>query len=249
MRRLYLIISLLIPAILMMTAAIALCKTEAPPLLMEARQNITAELDRMDASLKQTARILGMTGLTGNAARAALGQLCGNFDYAVDCAAVDMAGKMVTIEPAPFRLFEGKDISGQPQVRRIIKTGQPVLSNVFRAVEGFPAVDAEYPVVTPAGKRMGSVSILFHPEKLLGDILVPLLAGTPLDVWVMEKSGRILYDVDDQQIGLNLFNAALYKPYTDLLRVGRRIAINPEGNGVYKFRSDTSPEILQKKAF
>ena len=249
MRRQYIIIFLLIPAILMMTTAIAVCKTETPPMLSDARQNVAAELDRMDASLKQTARVLGSTGLTGDAARAALNGLCGNFDYAVDCAAVDMTGKMVTIEPAPFHSFEGKDISGQRQVRRIIKTGKPVLSGIFRAVEGFPAVDAEYPVVTPAGKRIGSVSILFHPEKLIGNVLVPLLAGTPLDVWVMEKSGRILYDLDEMQIGLNLFTATLYKPYQGLIRVGRRIAANPEGSGVYQFRSDTSPEVLQKKAF
>ena len=249
MRRQYVFIFFLITAILFTVTTIAICKTEAPPMLTDARQNVAAELDRMDASLKQTARILGTTGLTGDAARASLNQLCANFDYAVDCAAVDMNGKMVTIEPAPFQAFEGKDISGQAQVRRIIKTGKPVLSSVFRAVEGFPAVDAEYPVVTPAGKRIGSVSILIHPEKLIGNVLVPLIAGTPLDVWVMEKSGRILYDRDEMQIGLNLFAATLYKPYKGLLRLGRRIAANPEGSGVYKFRSDTSPEILQKKAF
>lgn len=218
-------------------------------MLMDARQNVAAELDRMDASLKQTARVLGTTGLTGDAARESLNKLCANFDYAVDCAAVDMSGKMVTIEPAPFSSFEGKDISDQQQVRRIIKTGKPVLSNVFRAVEGFPAVDVEYPVVTPSGKRIGSLSILIHPEKLIGNVLVPLIAGTPLDVWVMEKSGRILYDRDEMQIGLNLFTASLYKPYKGLLHVGRRIAANREGSGVYKFRSDTSPEILQKTAF
>ena len=218
-------------------------------MLTDARQNVAAELVRMDASLQQTARILGTTGLTGDAARVALNELCGNFDYAVDCAAIDMTGRMVTIEPAPFQAFEGKDISGQEQVRRIIKTGKPVLSNVFRAVEGFPAVDVEYPVVTPAGKRMGSVSILIHPEKLIGNVLVPLLAGTPLDVWVMEKSGRILYDRDQMQIGLNLFTATLYKPYKGLLRIGRRIAANQEGSGVYQFRSDTSAEIPRKKAF
>ncbi|MRR17588.1 MAG: hypothetical protein EG826_14155, partial [Deltaproteobacteria bacterium] len=249
MRRQKVFIFLFIPVILMMTAAIAVCDTEAPPMLMDARQNIAAELDRMDACLKQTARILGTTGLAGDAARASLNQLCVNFDYAVDCAAIDMTGKMVTIEPAPFRSFEGKNISGQKQVRRIIKTGKPVLSRVFRAVEGFPAVDAEYPVLTPAGKRIGSVSILFHPEKMIGSILVPLLAGTPVDVWVMEKNGRILYDLDEMQIGLNLFKATLYKPYAGLLRVGRRIAANPEGSGVYKFPSGTSPEIVQKKAF
>jgi hypothetical protein len=160
-----------------------------------------------------------------------------------------LQGKMVTLEPAPFRQFEGKDISSQEQVKRILKTGKPVLSHVFRAVEGFPAVDAEYPVVTPAGQRLGSVSILFQPEKFLSKIIVPLVQDTPVDIWVMEKGGVILYDSDTLQIGLNIFNSRLYKPYTGLIRLGRRIAAMPEGNGVYKFRSSYSKKIVKKNAF
>ncbi len=70
-----------------------------------------------------------------------------------------------------------------------MKTGAPVLSIVFRAVEGFPAVDAEYPVVSPDGQRIGSVSILFHPERLLGSIIAPTVQGMPVDIWVVEKEG------------------------------------------------------------
>jgi len=130
-----------------------------------------------------------------------------------------------------------------------MKTGQPVLSNIFRAVEGFPAADAEYPVVTPEGGRLGSVSILFHPEKLLGNILTPLLQGTPVDIWVMEKGGLLLFDADASEIGLNLFTSRLFKPYRSLINLGRRIAARPEGSGVYYYRSHTSPTTVRKNAF
>ena len=241
---------ILIMAVLFVTAAkTAPCKTEVPPVLKEAKQKVTAEFDRLDEGLRQAAKVMGTTGLTGNQARSTLAKLCNDFDYAVDCAAVDLQGKMVTLEPAPFRQFEGKDISAQEHVRRILKTGKPVLSKVFQAVEGFPAADAEYPVVTPEGRRLGSVGILIHPGKLLRKILVPLLRGTPMDIWAMEKGGLILYDVDTPQIGLNLFTSKLYEPYKGLVRLGRRIAAKPEGKGVYQFRRGSSQTIVKKNAF
>lgn len=249
MRKVIGLLSLVILFVLVVTAKPALCATNKPPSLAMAQEKVTAEFDRLDAALRQAATALGTTGLTGNNARSVLSKLCSDFDYAVDCAAVDLQGKMVNIEPAPFRRFEGKDISSQEQVARILKTGRPVLSNVFRAVEGFPAADAEYPVVTSDRRRLGSVSVLFQPEKFLSKIIVPLVQGTPVDIWVMEKGGLILYDVDAPQIGLNLFTSRLYQPYSGLIRLGRRIAAKPEGNGAYKFRNSFSKKIVTKNAF
>jgi len=222
---------------------------DAEPVLKTVQRAVTAELNRMDAGLKEAAHRLGASGLVGEDARSALKELCSKYSYAVDCAAVDLKGTMVTIEPSPFRKFEGVDISAQEQVKQIMKTGAPVLSSVFRAVEGFPAVDAEYPVVSPDGQRIGSVSILFHPERLLGSIIAPTVQGMPVDIWVMEKGGLILYDVDMSQIGLDLFRAQLYAPYTELTALGRRIAAVPEGEGIYTFRRGTSNAIVTKNAF
>jgi len=103
--------------------------------------------------------------------------------------------------------------------------------------------------VAPTGGRLGSVSILFRPEKLLGTIMLPLLKGTPVDIWVMEKGGLVLYDVDTLQIGLNLFTSKLYQPYAGLINLGRRMAATPEGKGVYEFRNGSSKTIVKKDAF
>jgi hypothetical protein len=217
--------------------------------LTMTRQKVSEEFNRLDTSLKRAAETLGTTGLTDDRARSALRELCGAFSYAVDCSAVDATGRMVTVEPAPFRKFEGSDISNQQQVERVKDSRKPVLSDVFRAVEGFEAADVEYPVTAPDGQFIGSVSLLFSPSRLLGDIIRPLTEGTPFNIWVMEKTGRILYDVDMPQIGLNLFTSHLYRPYGRLVRLGRRIAYQPEGSGVYQFKSQKSKKAVAKKAF
>ena len=249
MKKILILLALILPSAFITAAGPAVCEAGAPPALAAAKQSVTAELNRLDRGLSHAAETLGIAGLTGDKARLALRKLCGDFDYAVDCAAVDLQGRMVTLEPAPYRQFEGKDISAQEQVKRMIKTGKPVMSSVFRSVEGFPAIDAEYPVAVPDGRRIGSVSILFYPEKFLTKIIVPLTQGTPVDIWVMEKGGLIIYDAHSAEIGLNLFTSGLYRPYRNLVNLGRRIAAMPEGNGFYKFRSHLSSAIVQKNAF
>jgi len=248
MSRIRIAILILTAASLALAAGPAPCAAENPiPVLMTAQQKTAAELDRLDAELKRAAQALGTTGLTGDAARSVLSGLCASFRHAVDCAAVDASGTMVTIEPAAYRPFEGKQIGDQEQVQRALQ-GQSALSHVFRAVEGFPAADAEHPVTTADGRPLGTVSLLFKPEALLGEIIVPLVQGTPMALWAMERDGHILYDADTPQVGLNLFTAPIYRPYPGLRNLGRRIAAAPEGKGAYRFRNGPSKEIVRKNA-
>lgn len=219
------------------------------PVVAEVRQKVAEEFARLDAALKDAARKLRLAGLTGEGARSALAELCGGFAYAVDCAAVDAAGRMVTVEPPPFRHVEGTDISDQPQVKQVIRTRRPVMSPVFRAVEGFDAVDLEYPVVARKGRYLGSVSLLFKPERLFAQLLPPLLKGIPVDIWGMDETGRILYDADAPQIGQNLFTSPLYRAYPQLLKLGHRIASAPEGRGSYRYRVRNENRVATKRAY
>jgi len=234
--------------VLLLWPATAFCSAGEDRVLEAARQKVAAELNRLDEGLREAAAALGKTGLIGENARPVLASLCRKFDYAVDCAAVNLQGRMAVVEPEVFRRFEGKDISGQEQVRRVLKTGSPVLSSVFFSVEGFPAVDAEYPVVSPDGKRIGSVSVLFQPEKFLGGIFVPLVRQTSVEIWAMEEGGLILYDADASQIGLNLFTSGRYQPYAGLPALGKRIAAQPQGKGVYEFTAGRSANVVRKSA-
>lgn len=219
------------------------------PVLVEVQQRISAEFNRLDAAMQDAARKLGAGGLTGDGAREALAGLCGKFPFSVDCSAVDTRARMVTIEPASFRHLEGSDISAQKHVQVAIRKRQPVMSSVFKAIEGFPAVDVEYPVIDPAGQCIGSVSLLFKPEMLFAQILPPILKGIPVDIWAMEKNGRIIYDVDPSQIGLNLFGANMYRPYTELQNIGRRIAARPEGSGGYTYKVYGENTVGKKSAY
>lgn len=221
-----------------------------PVMLTTAQQQVTAAFERLDTGLKKAAGELGKTGLTGKGARQVLTEACKEFSYAVDCATVDTKGRLTTIEPAQYRSFEGTDISAQEQVKQVLKLYKPVMSQVFRSVEGYDAVDAQYPVFNYEGRFIGSVSVMFKPERFLGEIIQPLLKGVPLDISVMDLEGRTLYDSDPAQVGLNIFTSPLFQSYTEFVQLARKIAATPQGTGTYRFKKEnlTGPD-ADKKAY
>lgn len=226
-----------------------LAKANDLPILNEVHQKINEEFQRLDAAMKDAAHKLSISGLTGDGARSSLAGLCGNFTFAIDCTAVDPKGKMVTLEPSAYRHLEGTDISAQEQIKRVIKNRKPVLSSVFKAVEGFDAVDVEYPVFNPQGKYIGSVSLFFKPETFFAQILPALTKSFPVDIWVMDKGGRILYDTDISEIGLNLFTSPSFQPCVELQKLGRRIVAKKEGNGSYQYKVHGENASAQKNAY
>jgi hypothetical protein len=224
-------------------------KSKLPPILSDLEREITFSLNNIDAVLASAAKGLSVTGLQGPDARKILNNLCQSISYAVDCATVDLKGRMVTIEPWVYRKYEGADISKQEQVVLLQKSRKPAMSKSFRAVEGFDAVDIEYPVFSPKGEFAGSVSLLIRPESLFSSVVTPVIQGLPVDVWAMQKDGRILYDPDAEEIGRMLFDDPIYKPFPHLLSLGKTIAKKRMGSGSYEFLGKGLKEPVKKEAY
>jgi hypothetical protein len=220
-----------------------------PPILKEVHRKIQGEFQNLDSAMKATAQKLGASGLTGDGASASLAELCEKFGFAVDCSAVDPKGTMVTVSPQAYKHLEGTDIGVQEQVRAVIQRHKPIMSDVFRAVEGFDAVDVEYPVFDPQGKYIGSASLLFKAEAFFDQVLPPLTKNIPVAIWVMEKGGRIIYDVDAAEIGLNLFSSPEFQPYPQLQKIGRRISASREGSGRYQYKVSGENAVVPKSAY
>ncbi|MCK4735989.1 MAG: hypothetical protein KAT65_26275, partial [Methanophagales archaeon] len=210
-------------------------KSETPPVLLKLQQTIQGVLDRMDEDLFAAAEKLSQTGLDSPETRVILAELCRKHPYVIECGTVDQNGTIVVVEPEAYKRFEGSNISQQEHIVKLHQTQQPVLSQAFRAVEGFDAVDLEWPVFSSEGNLIGLVGMLIRPESFLSTIIAPEVQGFPIDVWVMQTDGRILYDPDVEEIGRNLFEDPLYQPFTQLLSLGKKIAVESSGSGHYEF--------------
>jgi len=223
--------------------------TELPPILSELRKEITTELNKLDHELARLAESISDKDVNAVETRKMLADLCRSYPYEVDCAVVDRNGRMVVVAPEKYAKFEGSDISAQEQVIRLREQKKPVLSNVIRTVEGIDAVDLEQPVFSSRGELTGSVSVLFRPETLLKAVISPVIQGMPVDVWLMQKDGRILYDPDEAEVGRMLFDDPVYKPYPQLLALGTLIARERTGTGSYEFLGSGLEKPAKKDAY
>ncbi len=222
---------------------------ELPPILTALGKNVTAELDKMDRDLAGLARRFSEKKLKPEKKKKLLGDLCRSYSYAVDCAFVDAGGRMTLIEPREYAKYEGSDISSQEQVVRLHKTKKPVLSNSFKAVEGFEAVDLQHPVVTSAGTFEGSVSMLVKPDSLFSDVITPVLQGMPVEAFAMQRDGRILFEEDEIEVGRMLFEDPMYKPFPQLLALSSLISREKTGAGSYDFKQRGSEKQVKKDAY
>ena len=66
--------------------------------------------------------------------------------------------------------------------------------------------------------------------------------------WVMQKDGLLLYETDPTQMGLNLFTDPLYKDYPELIKLGKRMVKEKEGEGFYTFLIHGTKKVIKKKA-
>ncbi len=214
--------------------------------LFGLKVEIASVVDMLDADLKRGAEALSGLGLVGVRARDVLKRLYDTQPYIIDCETVSDRGIMLTVEPAAYRASEGADISAQAHMVRLLANHQPVLSGLFRSVEGPPAVAFHHPVFSSGGNFVGSVSALFSPEYLLASIIGPISSNLPVDIFLMQTDGLILYDADPRQIGLNVFRDPMYQPFPELRALAKRVAAEKEGTGEYRFfEKGTGPTTME----
>jgi len=217
------------------TDALCMDIDELVQVAAETKKGISEVFTAIDRDLSGTAKRLSVIGIKSDEARKVLGDLCQNHPYSVDCAVVDAAGKMIMVEPQAYKGFEGSDISSQAHIKSMLRKKKPVFSGVFSSVEGKKTIDFEYPVFSAEKEFLGSVSMLVDQEMLAENAIIPIVQGTPCKVWIMQKNGLIVYDLDRNQIGRNIFSDELYREFNVLVSFARTVANTKDGAGSYNF--------------
>lgn len=223
--------------------------TGAPFLLTRAAEAIAHQLELLDRDLAEAASRLATLDLKQDAARAVIRQLqLRHAESVIDACTVSPRGIMLQVEPEPYRSFEGSDISDQEQIKTLMRTCKPVISRVFQTVEGVAAIDLEHPVIGSDGTYRGSVSVIFRPWVLIGRCVRDLVAGMPVEIWAMQPDGTIIYDADPREVERILFTDPKYRPFPELLQLGRRIAAQSEGDGFYSYFKAATSRVIRKNA-
>jgi hypothetical protein len=216
---------------------------------LQIQKAVQSELDKLDSDLSDAASKLAGTGLSGPEARQILNGLCSKYPFVIDSCTADIAGKMVTVAPEAYSSYEGSDISEYGPTVKLRETKKPMLSQVFRAVEGMDAAVIMWPIFSETGDFIGSLSALFNPETLLAMVAEPTLKGTGIALNVMQLDGLNIYDSEGADTGKNLLTDPSFQPYKELVELGSRIAAEESGSGSYKSINHATGETVKKQAF
>jgi PAS domain S-box-containing protein len=110
----------------------------------------------------------------------------------------------------------GADISGQNHVRELLRDHKPVISDVFKAVEGFDSIALHVPIFKgPVFK--GSIGILIDFESLAKRYLDVIKIGKTGYAWVVSREGTILYTPVPGLTGKSVFEIITESSSLDLL--------------------------------
>ena len=215
------------------------CTAQTPEQIMlkdittQIQNTVQTELDYLDQDMSAMATQLSGTGLSGPEARQILNLLYSKHPFLTDCLTADPSGKIATVAPEDYIKYEGTDISGQPITIKFRETKQPMLSQLFTAVEGTEGVVIIWPILSDKGDFMGSLSALFVPELFLEAASRPALDGTGIGLDVMQLDGLNLYDSAGVDTGTNLFTSPELQPFTELIAMGHKMVARESGWGSY----------------
>jgi len=86
----------------------------------------------------------------------------------------------------------GSDISNQKHMQEILKEHEPVVSDVFRAVQGFECIALHVPVFKSDSFK-GTIAVVIDFESLARRYLEVIRIGKTGHAWVVSRDGTLLY--------------------------------------------------------
>lgn len=208
--------------------------------------DVNTTLEEMDRNAASAAAELGATGLSGDGANASLTRLAASSPYAIDAVTITPDGRIAAAMPAEYGAAVGTHVGNQSHVQRGLADRRPLMSEVFRAVEGSEASVIQYPVTGGDGAFLGLVSIVFEPGLLLADRADRALSGTALRAWAMAPDGRVIYDPDPARVGRNAITDPAYASFPEFVAAARRIGAEPAGSGAYSFTPPGGATVKQE---
>jgi hypothetical protein len=196
--------------------------------------SINGGLGDLKAGIQNNSRALSTAGLSGQQAEAVLADNLMHHPWAVSSLIISREGIVMTAVPGNYAGVVGTNLSWQPQFQKANMARGPVVSGVFRMVEGFNGVSQSYPVFSSSGEYLGYTDITYAPEVFLGRYIEKATSGTAYDVWVTQTDGTEIYDTTKEEIGKNILSDSVYADPA-LQEVLNRIVREPSGTATYKF--------------
>lgn len=208
--------------------------------------DLTKSFDTLNNEMAQAALTTSLNVSDTAEIRSLLAGMYSRTSFATQFIFVSEEKIMQLIEPPQYYQFQGSDISDQAHVIKVFDAKIPVLSQTFTLVEGYTAAVVIHPVILNSEVK-GAMDAVFIPEEILGRIVMPYVSGQPFEIWVMELGGNVLFDQDEEEIGLNVITDPLYQDFPELIAAANLINEEDRGETTYSFyQSGTNKKVTKK---
>lgn len=117
----------------------------------------------------------------------------------------------VMVSDVPFNSSMGINISGQKHIRELLRSHQPVISDVFKSAEGLDAIALHVPVFQESEFK-GSLGILINFKAFTQNIFEEANPDTTYHVWVLSRDGTILHSPEPRFLGKSVSEAIKGSP-------------------------------------
>lgn len=214
---------------------------------------IQSKLSNLNNAMSDAAKKIAASGLAGEETRNILNGLQRKYPYVTDWNTADPTGKMITVAPDAYRKYEGTEISTSEASRKMLKdlsvNKKPMLSSMFRAVEGIDAVVLVWPIVSEKGEYLGNIAALFKPADLMAGTIGPAAKIRAMEVDVTQTDGRTVYSTRAADDSTNILTDPQFKQYPELLAMATKMASEKTGSAKYTYPSHATGQPVKKTAF
>ncbi|MDQ5988043.1 MAG: Sensor histidine kinase RcsC [Syntrophus sp. SKADARSKE-3] len=152
---------------------------------------------------------------------------------------MDSQGRIIYTVPYTAATI-GMDISRQEHIRKAMRTRALVISDVFKAVQGYRSVAVHMPVFSQ-GAFVGTIAFLISFDALAKMYLEDIHIGKDGYAWVLSRDGIELYDPVPGVVGKSILEVG--KEYPDLLALAGEMLKGKEGVTKYHFNQISGSEV------
>jgi two-component system, cell cycle sensor histidine kinase and response regulator CckA len=144
---------------------------------------------------------------------------------------LDARGRIInTYPPNPSAI--GADVSHFKHIQEILRTRQPVISDVFSAVQGFDSIALLVPVFQNETFD-GAVAVLINFEEIAKRYIEQIKIGETGYAWMISRDGTELYCPVPGHTGHSVFDNC--KDFPSILAMAKEMLQGKEGTTTYDF--------------
>ena len=144
---------------------------------------------------------------------------------------IDESGMIIYTTPGNTELKQ-RDVSGQKHVKKILTTHQPVVSDVFTAVQGYRVVAVHVPVFKE-NRFHGTLAVLIDFLSISRQFLQGIRIGETGYAWMTNREGVELYCPVPGHTGNLVFES--YKAFPDIISMAKKMTAGEQGITTYRF--------------